>query len=60
MLCFLGRPYVATPWGTDLLLDINKSKLNYLLTKLSLVRASLITTDGKHFINILEGPLKLR
>ena len=51
---FLGIPYIATPWGTDLLVDIKHSKLNYLLTKLSLARASLITTDGKHFINILK------
>jgi glycosyltransferase involved in cell wall biosynthesis len=44
------RPRVVTPWGTDILLDTKISKINYLLTKLSLSLATLVTIDAKHFI----------
>lgn len=44
------RPRVVTPWGTDILLDTKISKVNYLLTKLSLISANLVTVDAKHFI----------
>lgn len=49
------KPYVVTPWGTDLLFDINNSKINYWLTSNSLVKANLVTTDGFHFFKILES-----
>lgn len=49
------KPYVITPWGTDLLVDIVKSKLNYWLTSKSLAAADLVTTDGFHFVSILES-----
>ena len=47
------RPRVVTPWGTDILLDTKISKVNYLLTKLSLSSANLVTVDAKHFIKHL-------
>lgn len=49
------KPYVITPWGTDLMIDINNSKINYWLTSKSLLTADLVTTDGFHFLPILEG-----
>lgn len=42
------HPYVVTPWGTDVLTDAKKSKLNGFVTTLALRRANLITTDGYH------------
>jgi glycosyltransferase involved in cell wall biosynthesis len=48
------RPYVVTPWGTDLLVDVVSSRLNRWLTGLALRRASLVTTDGFHFVEILR------
>lgn len=47
------RPYVVTPWGTDLLVDIEHSCFNRWLTGLALRNAALVTTDGFHFIEIL-------
>lgn len=49
------KPYVVTPWGTDLMIDINNSKINYWLTSKSLLAADLVTTDGFHFLPILES-----
>ena len=49
------RPRIITPWGTDFLLDIHHSKLNFLLTKFSLKKANLVTTDAKHFLKDLES-----
>lgn len=48
------RPYVVTPWGTDLLVDIRNSKINRFLTAATLRRASFVSTDGVHFIDILR------
>jgi len=48
------RPYVVTPWGTDLLVDAERSRVNRWLTGLALRRAALVTTDGFHFIEILR------
>lgn len=49
------RPYVVTPWGTDLLVDAQRSRLNLWLTGQALRRAALVTTDGFHFVDILRG-----
>ncbi len=49
------KPFVITPWGTDLLVDINNSKLNYWLTSKSLTSSDLVTTDGYHFVEILTS-----
>ncbi len=48
------RPYVVTPWGTDLLVDIERSRINQWLTTTALARAELVTTDGQHFVDILR------
>ena len=48
------RPYVVTPWGTDLLVDVERSRVNRWLTGLALRRAALVTTDGFHFVEILH------
>lgn len=48
------RPYVVTPWGTDLLVDVERSRTNRWLTGLALRRAALVTTDGFHFVKILD------
>ncbi len=48
------RPYVVTPWGTDLLVDVVRSRVNRWLTGLALRRAALVTTDGFHFVEILR------
>lgn len=48
------RPYVVTPWGTDLLVDIERSRVNRWLTGVALRRAALVTTDGFHFVDILR------
>jgi glycosyltransferase involved in cell wall biosynthesis len=47
------RPFVVTPWGTDLLVDTVRSRVNRWLTGLALRRAALVTTDGFHFVEIL-------
>ncbi|MCH8246837.1 MAG: glycosyltransferase family 4 protein [Bacteroidetes bacterium] len=49
------RPYIITPWGTDLLVDVNRSPVNRWITGQALRRAALVTTDGFHFIEILRG-----
>lgn len=48
------RPRVLTPWGTDLLVDINASHVNRFLTKWSLRSADLVTTDAEYFFDPLE------
>jgi glycosyltransferase involved in cell wall biosynthesis len=48
------RPRVLTPWGTDLLVDINASVVNRFLTKWSLRSADLVTTDAEYFFKPLE------
>lgn len=47
------RPRVVTPWGTDILVDINVSKTNRLFAKKSLETSDLITTDAHYFMDIL-------
>lgn len=47
------RPRVLTPWGTDILIDINRSKFNKLLTCFALRSANIVTTDAFYFIDIL-------
>jgi len=54
MLCGF-RPYVVTPWGTDLLVDVKRSGMNRWLTGHALRRAALVTTDGFHFVDILRS-----
>jgi len=38
-----------TPWGTDILVDINESKINYFFTSKSLQNAKFVTTDAEFF-----------
>jgi len=48
------RPRVVTPWGTDLIVDMFNSRINYFLSKKSLRTSELITTDALHFIPVLH------
>jgi glycosyltransferase involved in cell wall biosynthesis len=52
-LILMLRPRIVTPWGTDLLIDMANSKINYFLSKISLRSADLVTTDALHFIPIM-------
>jgi L-malate glycosyltransferase len=47
------RPYIVTPWGTDILVDVERSRINKFITGLALRSAALVTTDGFHFVEIL-------
>lgn len=49
------RPYVVTPWGTDLLVDSKASIINKLFTGMALRRAALVTTDGFHLVGMLRS-----
>jgi glycosyltransferase involved in cell wall biosynthesis len=49
------RPRVLTPWGTDILVDINKSKINKWLTIYALRSTNIVTTDSNFFINVLKN-----
>jgi len=49
------HPFVVTPWGNDILIDIKNSKLEKFLTKKSLDKADLITCDGKNTKNAITG-----
>jgi glycosyltransferase involved in cell wall biosynthesis len=48
-------PIVITPWGVDLLEDVYNSYFNYFFTRASLKNADYVTTDGRHFIKLLNG-----
>lgn len=49
MTMFSGfHPYIVTPWGTDILVNTKKSRLNRLITTMTLKRSDLITTDAYH------------
>lgn len=47
-------PMVLTPWGTDILEDIRNSRVNKWLTTDALLHAQLVTTDGYHFVPLLQ------
>lgn len=47
------RPRVVTPWGIDLLIDVNTSLIIKFLTKWSLRSADLVTTDAEYFTDPL-------
>lgn len=40
------HPFVVTPWGSDVLIDIQNSQLAKFFTKLALKKSDLITCDG--------------
>ena len=42
------HPLVVSAWGSDVLVDPNKSKILKLMVKFALKRADLITCDGEH------------
>jgi glycosyltransferase involved in cell wall biosynthesis len=49
MAMFIGfRPFIITPWGNDVLIDVKKSKLGRFLTTRALKKADLITCDGEN------------
>jgi len=45
------HPFVITPWGNDILIDIKTSKINKMLTKRALQKADLIHCDGENLKN---------
>lgn len=47
------KPYIVTPWGTDLLVDIDNSRLECFFTKKALSNARYVTSDANHFKEIL-------
>lgn len=48
------QPYVLSPWGTDILVDVRESRVNRLLTTSALKKSPLVITDGFHFVELLE------
>jgi glycosyltransferase involved in cell wall biosynthesis len=42
------RLFMVTPWGNDVLIDVNTSKIENLLTRFMLGRVDLITCDGEN------------
>jgi len=50
------HPLVVSAWGSDVLVDPNKSKILKLMVKFALKRADLITCNG---INLKEAMIKL-
>lgn len=42
------HPFIITPWGNDIFIDIENSKIERFLTKLTLKKADLITCDGEN------------
>jgi len=40
------HPLIITPWGRDILIDIQISKVSKILTKLALNKSDLVTCDG--------------
>ncbi len=49
------QPLVLTAWGSDIYLDANKSRLDFLLTKYTLKRARLLTSESKDLLHRIEG-----
>lgn len=48
------RPYVATPWGTDILVHARASRWNFLLTAIALRAANLVVCDAEFLRAELE------
>ena len=57
-------PFIITPWGNDVLIDVKESKIEKIFTKLSLKKADLITCDGENteesLINLGVFPEKIK
>ena len=47
------HPFIITPWGSDIFIDIQKSKIEKLLTTIALKKADLITYDGNRSKKVL-------
>ncbi len=65
MVMFTGfHPFVVTPWGSDVLIDIQKSRTERFFTKFALRKADIITCDGENTIeaitNLGISPKKIR
>lgn len=58
------HPFIITPWGSDILIYIQKSRIERFFTKLALNKADLITCDGenirKAMINLGISSKKIR
>ena len=58
------HPFVVTPWGGDVLIDIRNSKIEKFFTTLALKKADLITCDGENTketminLGIFSGKIK--
>ena len=49
------HPFIVTPWGNDVLIDIKNSKLEKFLTQKSLKQADIITCDGENTKNAITN-----
>lgn len=47
------HPFVITPWGSDVLLDAQSSRLERFFTRVALQSSDLITCDGKNTIEAM-------
>ena len=48
------HPLIITPWGSDVLIDIQESRIKKLLTRISFHRAELIHCDGNNTRDAVE------
>jgi glycosyltransferase involved in cell wall biosynthesis len=48
------HPLIISPWGSDILVNLKKSKLYEIITKYALKKADLITCDGENVIKVLK------
>lgn len=58
------HPFIVTPWGSDVLIDIQNSRVERFFTKFALRKADVITCDGKNtkntMINLGISPRKIK
>ncbi len=48
------RPYMVTPWGTDILVSVRESPVTRMLTRGALIHADLVHCDGENTRDALQ------